>query len=304
MNKTFIIGLIAMAFVACNTPAPHSETDSDSSATHEEKVAVAVKGTRYVDTIFTRSQIITDTRQYSNDPDYFLTAYYAPAKFDTSKHKAWIVWLHGGGKDKDDKSCQKYGYYFAQLGYSFVSINYTSGDESMGKFTPGVQKEAVYDLWACLNYIRSNATDFRVNPSWGFSAGQSAGAITVYQGNIGSWVSTDSYFREWNATPNPRNLGFPITVLASATLSGAAKGIFEKWIPMMKAPNAFYTGGQDDKVAAKKQIDNFNKMFLARVPHIYEPIWSQTIFPDADHTLEQFDSISHKMTLQFYSLIK
>lgn len=307
MIKTLFSIILILGLVACNNSTNTTTATEDSSGV-EERVGAATKETnyslRYIDTIFTKSQIITEVRQYSTAPDYSLTAYYAPPKFDTARSKCWVVWLHGGGKDMTDKSVQNYCYYLSQLGFAAVAINYPSGDEDMGKFTPEMQKQAVFSLWACLNYIRANAAALRVNPNMGFSAGQSAGALTVYQGNIGSWVSTNIYFREWNVVPNPHNLGYPVTVLGSVTISGAANGTFEKWIPSCKAVNCFYTGEDDTKVPARKQGEQFEFMKSSRVPNMNNPVFEQMIFLNTGHVLNNFPTISRNIQKQFYSLIK
>lgn len=310
MFKTiFAAILISFVLTSCSTEPNTNIVHEDSTSVIEEKVGAAIKETdyskRYIDTIFTKSQIITEVRQYSTAPDYSLTAYYAPPKFDTARSKCWVVWLHGGGKDMNDKSVKNYCEYLAQLGFAAVAINYPSGDEDMGKFTPETQKQAVFSLWTCLNYIRANAAPLRVNPDMAFSAGQSAGAITVYQGNIGSWVyTTNTYFREWTATPNPHNLGYPVTVLGSATLSGAANGTFEKWIPKLQSPNGFYTGADDKKIPANKQIDQFNLMISSRIPNMNSLEWRQIVFGNTAHVLNNFPIISRNIQQQFYSIIK
>lgn len=299
----YLVAIIFL-FASCSSPTTQEQPVSDSVTVSGERLSTTddtkPDGVRYLDKIYRQDQIGTRVHEYA--PGLQLTSYFVKPPIDTTKDKPVIIFLHGGGGDMNSTVCVNYCNYFARLGYSALSMNYVSENPITKSFPPEMQREAVYSEWSCLQWVRDNTSEGHVDGTKIFVMGSSAGAVTALQSAVASWNQTDSYFSGWERHPN--NLKYPVTVLGTATISGAAAGIYERLLSNSQTPNAFFTGGRDTKIPTKNQVANFNKMVSSRVPHMNEDLWEQTIFTDADHTLENFDSVSHKITLQFFSLLK
>jgi pimeloyl-ACP methyl ester carboxylesterase len=102
---------------------------------------------------------------------------------DTIKKRPLLVIVHGGAfviGDKDTKTMQAIGRYFAQRGYLVASINYRLGY----MFVPGgyVYLErciyrAVQDARAALRFLVHHVERYRIDPDNIFIGGNSAGGI-------------------------------------------------------------------------------------------------------------------------------
>lgn len=300
MKYLIAVTLFIFSLTSCTYQSTQTDTTEDSTATVEERVGAEAigMGTRYLDLIFTEEQCTTKIETYSQNPTYQLKSFAPKTGIDKDKLRWVLIFLHGGDSDMDCRVCNSYGKYFARLGYVVLSLEYSWEAE----FDWVAQKASVYDVFSALQWVRENQSVGHVDGNKVFLMGSSAGAITAYQSNIAGWSVNEPDFRAW--ATNPNNKGYPVTVLGSATISGAATGIYEKLIPKMLSPNCFYTGENDTiKVPASKQIANYNKMVSSRVPHMNEIIFKQVIFPNTGHVLGNFDFISKNITQQFYSLI-
>ncbi len=251
---------------------------------------------RYLEQIFSYDQISIDPiLVYGIDPvvggkALCLTSYYVKPGIDTEKEKCVFVFLHGGGGSRDDGPAVSYCKYFTTLGYAALAIDY-----------PEDQTQAIQAVWTLRQWLYLNERQGHINPSKVFVMGASLGGIVSLESSIASWVNNTPANKLWPLNPN--NKLFPITVLATATISGAATGVYETAIPSMKSPNAFYSGIKDTTVPYKKQVENFEMMIASRVPHMNEPLWAQQSF-DTGHVIGHFDEISASVRDQFYSLIK
>lgn len=101
---------------------------------------------------------------------------------DIVKKRVLIIYVHGGGwgasgKDEGKEFCT----LFAKKGYVAASIDYRLGIEyPINEKTRG---EAVYrgvqDIRAAIRYVRSNASQFGIDPDQIFLGGYSAGAVNA-----------------------------------------------------------------------------------------------------------------------------
>jgi acetyl esterase/lipase len=97
---------------------------------------------------------------------------YAPA--DPGKHRAAVVFVHGGAFTEGDRNRSpeiyaNVGRYFARHGILGVNIGY--------RLAPEIQyPEGSRDVGAALAWIRNQARDFSVDPARIFLMGHSAGA--------------------------------------------------------------------------------------------------------------------------------
>jgi len=101
------------------------------------------------------------------------------------------VFVFGGGFKEGQRDAEfylPYFHYFAQKGFTVVSIDYRLGMK--GKDAPGVLNYkplqeaiglAVNDLYTATNYLLENAGELNIDSSRIILSGSSAGAITVLQ---------------------------------------------------------------------------------------------------------------------------
>lgn len=104
---------------------------------------------------------------------------YAPAD---GKDHPLIVWIHGGGWRRGDKSgVQKKPQAFVERGAVFVSINY--------RFVPEVTvKEMTADVAKAIRWAHDHAREYRGDPNTMFVMGHSAGA------HLAALVCTDDRY--------------------------------------------------------------------------------------------------------------
>jgi predicted esterase len=169
---------------------------------------------RYLDPIF--STFSTTNITYGRAPlanGTFATLkldLYRPSN-DTASNRPVLIFVHGGGSasDKSLKRNRSVAIGFAQRGFVAAAINYRPGLSS------GASTEAQYDVRAAVRWFKANAARYRVNPSWIFLMGSSAGAMNVL-----------------NVAFNPEdpgssgNPGYSSTVAAAISISGFAS---ESW---------------------------------------------------------------------------
>lgn len=105
---------------------------------------------------------------------------YQPLK-DLSSTRPLIVWVHGGGfkeGDKKDKGMVQLCKAFAKRGYIAVSINYRLRKTPMIDIEDTIA-DTVADTVSALDYLKSNASKYRINISQIIIGGSSAGGITA-----------------------------------------------------------------------------------------------------------------------------
>jgi acetyl esterase/lipase len=141
---------------------------------------------------------------------------YEPAG-DTATARPAVVWVHGGGFSGGSRTSPEVveeANLFARKGYVIVSIDYRLWPG--GCFPPTTQcltaiTHAKWDAQAAVRYLRANAGALKVDPNRIAIAGTSAGAITALNVGYGP--------EDVGTSGNP---GFPSTVRAAVSLSGAA----------------------------------------------------------------------------------
>jgi acetyl esterase/lipase len=106
---------------------------------------------------------------------------YAP---DQGTNHPVLVWIHGGGWRKGDKSSvQQKPQAFVGKGFVFVSVNY--------RFVPQVTvKEMTGDIASAIKWVHDHAKEYGGSPDTIFVAGHSAGA------HLSALVCTDGSYLE------------------------------------------------------------------------------------------------------------
>lgn len=192
-------------------------------------------------TYFTDGQISSQLNvTYGNAVDWQgnnvalkLDAYYPTLSIDTLPLRPLILLVHGGGLISGDKiNYTKVCKEFAKRGFVAVTINYRLG---LNCTTDTISEEkakyrAQQDINAAFRYASANASLLRIDTSWMFIGGGSAGSVA----SLGVVYLSQA---EWNSyTPgiqtllgNLNNSGNSLTNIFSI------KGIFNDWGAMLKA---------------------------------------------------------------------
>lgn len=111
---------------------------------------------------------------------------YLPEISDASQEFPLMVFIHGGGFMKGDKSsAEKIAKAFTDSGFVAASINYRLGwgqNDDICDTTGATPKVAFYkalqDTRAAMRFLVGNAEKFHIDTSWIFVQGSSAGGVT------------------------------------------------------------------------------------------------------------------------------
>ncbi len=198
------------------------------------------------DSRFTNEPFFTDAQissqlniTYANAVDWQgntvplkLDVHFPTLSVDTLPLRPLILMVHGGGLISGDKiNYTRVCKEFAKRGFVAVTINYRLG---LNCFTDTISEEkakyrAQQDIHAAFRFVSANAAQLRVDTSWMFIGGGSAGSVA----SLGVVYLSQS---EWNAfTPYLQTLlGNLNNSGNNLTNSFTIKGIFNDWGAMLK----------------------------------------------------------------------
>lgn len=184
-----------------------------------------------------------------------LDAYYPTLSVDTLPLRPLILLVHGGGLIGGDKiNYTRVCKEFAKRGFVAVTINYRLGlncnldtiSEEKAKY------RAQQDISAAFRFVAQNASLLRVDTSWMFIGGGSAGSVAA----LGLIYVSQS---EWNNyTPSLQSLLGDINSSGNnLTNSYSIKGVYNDWGGMLKTslqpsemlPMVSFHGDADNTVA-------------------------------------------------------
>jgi acetyl esterase/lipase len=99
-------------------------------------------------------------------------------KNDPLDKRPLIVWIHGGGfvngsKENMEPRCVE----FAKMGYVTATINYRLSASYTKEFKDAIN-DAVEDARSAIDWLRKNASDYKIDTNNIFVGGSSAGGIT------------------------------------------------------------------------------------------------------------------------------
>ncbi len=248
---------------------------------------------RYKDVIFTEGFEVTE-HEYKPGMKFLC---YVP-KGDNNKKRCWIMGLHAGGGKPEDM--QQWANDFTRLGYVYFSPEFRIKEGEKDKFTPEEQKQAIYDMFDFIYYIRKHSEEFGIKKKKGFSHGISAGAIVTVE--MGILITVRKEFAP-DANQNKMQL------LATASNSGAAIPEYLAMIPAAAVtdlhtdkkqmpPNYFFNGEDDHTVEFSEAVKTQQSESMNGVPSLYH--W----FPNTGHKLGNHDFILDQMINFFFSYIK
>lgn len=164
-----------------------------------------------------------------------------------------LMFVFGGGfkeGTRDAKLYQPYFNYFAEKGFTVVSIDYRLGMKD--RKAPGIFNNkpirnaiamAVEDLYSATNYLLENAEALSIDPSHIIISGSSAGAVTVLQADYESRDNRPS------ADLLPDNFHYAgVIAFAGAIFSTEGTPSYTK----PPAPTLFFHGSADKLVPYDK----------------------------------------------------
>jgi len=210
---------------------------------------------RYRDQVFSGVTVTKDLA-YGTGPDHKLDLY-QPAG-DTVTKRPVVVWIHGGGFTMGDKSTSaSRATFLAKLGYVVASINYRllSPDGCGGNPdpTPICEQAALAaqeDAQAAIDWLRANASTYRLDTTRIASAGASAGAVT-------------SLLVDWDGPANAR-------IRAAVSVSGGAPD--NRLITEDDGPALFIHGTADRTVPYEWAVRNAGAMHNLGIFTVLEPL--------------------------------
>ncbi|MCI4671893.1 MAG: alpha/beta hydrolase fold domain-containing protein [Bacteroidia bacterium] len=196
---------------------------------------------RYSELPFFESSEISTQKdiEYAQALDYqgnnsllLLDMYYPNLAVDTSTLRPFVLLIHGGGFVGGNKSAgdiEDLCMHLARRGYVCASINYRLGHNSTEYGLFKARYRAVQDGHAAMRYVVANANNYRIDTSWMFIGGQSAGSLTAHGVIYSDQSEMDSVSILYNVPPVSTELGAIDSSGNSLTHSFTIKGLFNNW---------------------------------------------------------------------------
>ncbi len=230
--------------------------------------------TRYTEAQFFDSTDITIAaniqygiaQDYLGNPDTLLMdLYYPNLGIDLSPKRPFIMLFHGGGFSSGDKQSgdiQDLCVHLALRGFVCASANYRLGHDFSEYGQYKARYRAIQDGNAAMRYIVNNANAVRVDTSWLFVGGQSAGSLLALGMVYADQSELDSISLLYNTTATSTELGNLYTSGNNLPNTYSFKGIFNNWGGVVESevdlaemlPTVAFHGGLDTLV----QIDSDN----------------------------------------------
>jgi pimeloyl-ACP methyl ester carboxylesterase len=224
---------------------------------------------------------------------------YEPAG-DSSLNRPCILWIHGGGfrtgSSRNQNYIATYAGDFAKRGYVCISIDYRLRDgadmPSRAEEFPALQ-DAARDAYTALEWIRKNASCYRIDTERLFVAGGSAGGRTA--ATLAYFDGIDSLSAAGGCSPRWNKSG----LMAAAILWGAPEPEFRNWsYPFLCAssiPAILIHGEADKTIPAQNSLDLSAQMQKAGIEH------SLFLIPGAGHTPTAYDAEIESRVATFFS---
>jgi dipeptidyl aminopeptidase/acylaminoacyl peptidase len=226
---------------------------------------------RYRDQVFSKVTV-TGNLTYGSatgidgNPETLKLDLYQPTGDTVAKRPA-MIWIHGGGFTKGDKSSGAgKATLFAKLGYVAVSINYRLlspvGCGGNPNPTPTCVNAAIgaqHDAQAAVRWLRANASTYRIDTDRIAVSGGSAGAVTSL---LVDWRPEDPGD---SGNPGPSS-----KVRAAVSVSGGAPN--NDYITADDGPALFIHGTEDQVVPYQWAVQNAAAMYNLGILTVLEPI--------------------------------
>lgn len=219
--------------------------------------------------------------------DLLMDVYLPDGAVNTNQKYPFIMYVHGGGFVKGDKSLgASYARRLTQLGYVVASIDYrigwTQDTVNMCNGDTLEAKKAIYralqDTRAAFRYIVANAGQYGVDTSWMFLSGSSAGGVTTLFLPVVNDQNVATVFPGFENELGPLNAGN--TLKNGFTL----KGLIDMWgvinnldliTPQTALPTLIFHGMRDR--VTPYDVDHFYSCETFPVSYGAKPIYDHLI---------------------------
>jgi hypothetical protein len=185
--------------------------------------------------------------------------YYPNLTVDSSPKRPFVMLFHGGGFSSGDKQSgdiRDLCIHLALRGFVCASVNYRLGHDFSEYGQYKARYRAIQDGNAALRYIVNNANTVRIDTSWLFVGGQSAGSLLALGMVYADQFELDSVSLLYNTTATSLELGNLHTSGNNLTNTYSIKGIFNNWGGVTKSevdvnemiPTVAFHGAKDTTV--------------------------------------------------------
>lgn len=158
--------------------------------------------------------------------------YYPNLTIDLSPKRPFVMLFHGGGFSSGDKQSgdiKDLCIHMARRGFVCATVNYRLGYNFTEYGQYKARYRAIQDGHAAMRHIVNNANAIRVDTSWIFVGGQSAGSLLALGMVYADPFELDSVSLLYNATAVSAELGNLYTSGNNLTNTYSFKGIFNNW---------------------------------------------------------------------------
>ncbi len=158
--------------------------------------------------------------------------YYPNLTIDTSPKRPFVMLFHGGGFSSGDKQSgdiKNLCIHMARRGFVCATVNYRLGYDFTEYGQYKARYRAIQDGHAAMRYIVNNANSVRIDTSWLFVGGQSAGSLLALGMVYADQFELDSVSLLYNAVSTSVQLGNLYTSGNNLTNTYSIKGIFNNW---------------------------------------------------------------------------
>lgn len=158
--------------------------------------------------------------------------YFPDMALDPLQQRPFILLIHGGSflnGDKGDWDLQQLCRGFAKRGYVAASLGYRLGHDSTLIGSYMARYRASQDARAAMRFVTHHADLLRVDTTWLFIGGQSAGSSTAHSVIYSDQWEKDSLFLELAHIPIQSVLGGLDDSGNSLTTNYSIKGLFNNW---------------------------------------------------------------------------
>lgn len=204
--------------------------------------------------------------QFGSALDYLNNAYplrmdiyYPNLNIDPSPKRPFVMLFHGGGFSSGDKQSgdiRDLCIHMARRGFVCATVNYRLGYDFTEYGQYKARYRAIQDGHAALRYVVNNANTIRVDTSWLFVGGQSAGSLLALGMVYADPFELDSISMLYDTTAVSAALGNLYTSGNNLTNTYSIKGVFNNWGAVTETevdvdemiPTVAFHGEQDSTV--------------------------------------------------------
>ena len=170
---------------------------------------------------------------YLGNPDTLLMdLYYPNLGIDLSPKRPFVMLAHGGGFSSGNKQAgdiKDLCIHLAMRGFVCASINYRLGHDFSEYGQYKARYRAIQDANAALRFVVNNANAVRIDTSWLFVGGQSAGSLIALGMVYADQSELDSISLLYNAIATSVELGNLYASGNNLNNTYTIKGVFNNW---------------------------------------------------------------------------